>query len=229
MSLEGTTKVKKALIGNIHLLKKVSGYSAYDLAVADGFKGTLKEWLASLKGDPGYTPQKGTDYNDGEKGDPGTLENHSGIDALNLPVVNVADPTNDTDAVNKKYAEENFASAEKFSVKDISDDFIAMLTDGVTVSTKKVYKQGNVISGYIELRTTFSESAGKRLFTLNSAYKPETITTACGMLTDVETVTPLATGAVIYITPLSGGICLSMPSNHTSEVSAGFSFSYICA
>lgn len=113
MSFEGMTKVKKALIGNIHLLKKVSGYSAYDLAVADGFKGTLKEWLASLKGDPGYTPQKGTDYNDGEKGDPGTLENHSGIDALNLPIINVADPTKDTDAVNKRYADKSFVSAIK--------------------------------------------------------------------------------------------------------------------
>jgi hypothetical protein len=35
---------------------------AYRLAVQNGFEGTLEEWLDSLKGDPGYTPVRGTDY-----------------------------------------------------------------------------------------------------------------------------------------------------------------------
>lgn len=59
MSLIGNTEVKKSLIGNIHLLKEIFGYSAYDLAVKHGFKGTEKEWLDSLKGEKG------------DKGDPG--------------------------------------------------------------------------------------------------------------------------------------------------------------
>ena len=38
------------------------GASAYEIAIANGFEGTEKEWLESLQGEEGYTPQKGTDY-----------------------------------------------------------------------------------------------------------------------------------------------------------------------
>lgn len=41
------------------------GKSAYEVAVENGFIGTVSEWLASLKGDTGasgYTPVKGVDY-----------------------------------------------------------------------------------------------------------------------------------------------------------------------
>lgn len=38
------------------------GKSAYELAVEQGFNGTLDEWLESLKGEPGKTPEKGVDY-----------------------------------------------------------------------------------------------------------------------------------------------------------------------
>ena len=34
-----------------------SGASAYDIAVKNGFVGTEKEWLASLKGEPGSMTQ----------------------------------------------------------------------------------------------------------------------------------------------------------------------------
>lgn len=44
----------------------IVGRSAYQTAVKNGFKGTESEWLATLKGEPGYTPQKGKDYNDGD-------------------------------------------------------------------------------------------------------------------------------------------------------------------
>ena len=36
------------------------GYSAYQVAVLEGFEGTVDEWLASLKGDKG---DKGDSYN----------------------------------------------------------------------------------------------------------------------------------------------------------------------
>lgn len=36
--------------------------TAYGLAVQQGFPGSLQEWLLSLRGDPGATPQKGVDY-----------------------------------------------------------------------------------------------------------------------------------------------------------------------
>lgn len=42
-----------------------NGKSAYELAVAEGYEGTLEEWLDSLvgpQGDPGFTPVKGIDY-----------------------------------------------------------------------------------------------------------------------------------------------------------------------
>lgn len=41
------------------------GKSAYEIAVLNGFEGTEAEWLESLVGDDGYTPQKGVDYDDG--------------------------------------------------------------------------------------------------------------------------------------------------------------------
>ncbi|MGX9985855.1 phage upper tail fiber protein [Soonwooa purpurea] len=44
------------------------GKSAYEIAVENGFVGTESEWLDSLKGDDGYTPQKGVDYFDGKNG-----------------------------------------------------------------------------------------------------------------------------------------------------------------
>lgn len=36
--------------------------SAYAIAVKNGFEGTEQEWLESLEGKDGDTPQKGTDY-----------------------------------------------------------------------------------------------------------------------------------------------------------------------
>lgn len=56
------------------------GKSAYDMAVEQGYEGTLEEWLASLKGadgkdgengHDGYTPIKGVDYFDGVNGKDG--------------------------------------------------------------------------------------------------------------------------------------------------------------
>lgn len=48
-----------------------AGKSAYEIALEKGFQGTEEEWLASIDGKDGYTPIKGVDYFDGEKGDPG--------------------------------------------------------------------------------------------------------------------------------------------------------------
>jgi hypothetical protein len=47
------------------------GLSAYQLAVQEGYSGTLQEWLVSLRGRDGTTPVKGIDYNDGATGSPG--------------------------------------------------------------------------------------------------------------------------------------------------------------
>jgi hypothetical protein len=74
----------------------IPGKSAYDIAVENGFIGTIEEWLLSLHGadgnngndgapgttgtpgrdgidgEDGYTPVKGVDYFDGSPGTPGT-------------------------------------------------------------------------------------------------------------------------------------------------------------
>lgn len=47
------------------------GQTPYDLAVENGFKGTLKEWLESLKGDKGDTGAVGPQGNTGPQGPQG--------------------------------------------------------------------------------------------------------------------------------------------------------------
>ncbi|QXW55175.1 hypothetical protein KXY09_11165 [Bacillus velezensis] len=49
----------------------VTGKSAYDIAVDNGFSGTVEEWLASLKGEKGNTGAKGATGDKGEKGNTG--------------------------------------------------------------------------------------------------------------------------------------------------------------
>ncbi len=56
------------------------GLSAYELAVQNGFEGTLDEWLASLKGDPGKDGKNGKNGLNGENGD-------DGHDGLNTPLI----------------------------------------------------------------------------------------------------------------------------------------------
>lgn len=44
---------------------------AYNIALANGFVGSIEDWLESLKGKDGYTPVKGVDYFDGSPGKDG--------------------------------------------------------------------------------------------------------------------------------------------------------------
>ena len=61
MSLKGNID-GVILRGKISKLDTLRGYSAYDIALINGFEGTEEEWLASLKGPKGYTPVRGKDY-----------------------------------------------------------------------------------------------------------------------------------------------------------------------
>lgn len=46
-------------------LGRVVGYSAYEVAVQEGYEGTEQQWLASLKGQKGDTGATGADGDDG--------------------------------------------------------------------------------------------------------------------------------------------------------------------
>lgn len=50
MSFEGKANAAYALQGKINSAKVARGYSAYEIAVINGFEGTEEEWLASLRG-----------------------------------------------------------------------------------------------------------------------------------------------------------------------------------
>lgn len=63
MSLTGNAQGGYNLRGKLNGLKTIHGYSAYEVAVINGFSGTEEEWLESLKGDKG------------DKGDKGNFEN----------------------------------------------------------------------------------------------------------------------------------------------------------
>lgn len=53
MYLKGSAESRNELRGTINKLTGLKGYSAYEIAVINGFSGTEKEWLASLKGEKG--------------------------------------------------------------------------------------------------------------------------------------------------------------------------------
>lgn len=184
MSIKGNTETRESLVGNIHLLKKIPGYSAYEIAVKHGFKGTEAEWLVSLQGKDGYTPQKGVDYFDGKKGDPGekgepgSLELSGEMDAHGLRIKNVADPEDEGDAINKKY----FDTAAEEAVQEVQgiyeqietslSEFIAEYLVPTPISADFLtpcsgengeylfscenitYKYGNVISGNVSVEAS---------------------------------------------------------------------------
>lgn len=58
MSLKGKAE-GSTIHGKINTLNTLRGYSAYEVALINGFEGTEEEWLASLKGDKG---DKGDSY-----------------------------------------------------------------------------------------------------------------------------------------------------------------------
>lgn len=65
MSIKGSAESYKKLRGSLFKPDAIVGKDAYEIAVANGFDGTVQEWLEAIKGAPGdkgYTPQKGVDY-----------------------------------------------------------------------------------------------------------------------------------------------------------------------
>ena len=54
MSFTGSASAEKRLRGKINALETLKGYSAYEIAMINGFEGTEEEWLASLHGEAGF-------------------------------------------------------------------------------------------------------------------------------------------------------------------------------
>lgn len=83
INLKGVISSRKVLTGTIKELI-IYHTDAYQIAVRNGFKGTIEEWLESLKGEKG---EQGIRGEKGDKGDPGTgIEDVE--DALNEAVNN---------------------------------------------------------------------------------------------------------------------------------------------
>ena len=59
MSITGKATPGVSVKGKINPITTINGYSAYEIAVMNGFEGDETKWLESLKG---YTPKKGVDY-----------------------------------------------------------------------------------------------------------------------------------------------------------------------
>lgn len=205
--------VKHSLIGNIHLIKAINGHSAYDIARLNGFKGTEEEWLDSLNGEKG------------DKGDPGDIEMFGEFDALGHRIKNVADATEDNDAVNYKQVKLEVVS---------DDDFIEKTYDGVNITKLNVYKQGKIITCDFCIECTGADlsGGGSPLFVIKEAYLPRTIVTlplffgsgSDGIISSVEeTVLGSISPSKIIVIPAG-----TVVSGDTSKGYGMGSFTYMC-
>lgn len=201
MSVTTNTEARENIVGDIHIPEKIHGYSAYELAVKNGFKGSLEEWLYSLnaystavkngfKGTEkewlvylsaygiavknGFvgTEQEWVASLKGEKGDPGILELHGDLDALGERIVNIGEAVDDADAVNFKMLKDATASA----CVDITDNFFVINDDNPLVlpgiKFSKVYKQGKEIRGFVTLNYEEGKEYSGGLFYFNRDYMP---------------------------------------------------------
>lgn len=57
MSVKGSVS-GKAVRGKVSKPKEIQGFSAYEIAVINGFEGTEEEWLESLRSKEGLTPEE---------------------------------------------------------------------------------------------------------------------------------------------------------------------------
>ena len=93
--LIGTITMGEEIYG--HLQNAIlQGLSAYEVAVANGFTGTESEWLASLKGETGETPN--IQVGNVSTGQPGTNASATMTGTKESPVLNMTIPRGDVGA-----------------------------------------------------------------------------------------------------------------------------------
>ncbi|MEE0981466.1 MAG: hypothetical protein U0K91_07255 [Acutalibacteraceae bacterium] len=254
MSVTTNTEAREGIIGDIHIPEKIHGYSAYELAVKNGFKGSLDEWLYSFnaystavkngfKGSEedwllsltayGLAVRNGFEGTleewilslKGEKGEPGTLHLHGDLDALGERIVNVADPVEDGDSVNKKYAHYTFVP---FGYEDITTNFILTPEGGVTlpaINKISVLKKDREIRGFIEFDLT-DYTHGIMCY-INRDYLPEHTVVADAVVIDNESVPVGEYFPVMlkYFTPNQFTCWKPVPEGASKML---LNFSYIC-
>ena len=93
-----STRPKPPVIFNSDRFTGANGASAYEVAVANGFEGTVEEWLLSLEGPQGIPGEIGPQGEPGAQGEPGPqgeqgLPGQDGASAYEVAVANGFDGT----------------------------------------------------------------------------------------------------------------------------------------
>ena len=127
-------------------LGRVVGYSAYEIAVQEGFVGTEQEWLESLKGADGQDGTNGTNGTNGTDGADGTtftpsVSNEGVISwtndggKTNPPSVNIKGPAGQ----NGTNGQDGFSPVATVARTLADDGAVITITDAVGTTTATVY------------------------------------------------------------------------------------------
>ncbi len=116
MSLTGNAKAEQTLRGKINRLDELRGYSAYELALIHGFKGTEEEWLEIL-GNNGYA--KGVEKN--LNAHTANKSNPHGVTAAQVGAVNKAGDTMTGSLSMKPIGVSAYSQIYKNATSDTSD------------------------------------------------------------------------------------------------------------
>jgi hypothetical protein len=205
-SLEGETAANYMLRGKA-LVPGVIYSDAYTIAVKNGFDGTVEEWLASLKGDPGKDgapgPQ-GADGAKGDKGDPGPqIVSVSKITGGNRLTITDVNGTKTVDVMDGKDGEkgadgkdgakgEQGIQGEKGEKGDKGDK-------GNTGATGATGKDGYTPVKYTDYFTDadkaeIKEELGAELITQNTGDSPEKVMSQAAVAAALKTITALPYG-----------------------------------
>jgi hypothetical protein len=182
-----------------------NGLSAYEVAVAAGYTGTIQEWLLSLQGEPGSdglpgrdgspgtpgtngtTPVKGVDYFDGDPGTPGAQGNPGytpikGVDYFDGIKGDPGTPGSDASVTKENVEAVLTGPITTHSHSGGADPFLAKLILLVDKPTG-----ANVTP--VTLGLSFNYEANSRyIIDIYALVAPTAATTGCGFMIDVSSV-----------------------------------------
>ncbi len=161
------------------------GLSAYELAVQNGFEGTLDEWLESLKGEKGDTGKRGANGIDGKDG----VDGKDGRDGMNVPE-SVDPQLMSSFVVISEYIEPNSGKDVSKAIQDVIDanpnrtiffpDGEYLVSEPIKTSAKYDKSVSLLLSNYAEIKatSTWKTDANTAIIMLgaaepyNTVYKP---------------------------------------------------------